>query len=384
MSSEFEARLETIDQATLTPLVRRALGSETVEVTDWDHQQLHAGAGLVSSIYRFSGNGRDQGETAPWSLILKAIRAPSEAEDSSSVRYWKREPLAYESGLLDDLPGGVVAPRCFDVVEWPGEGVWLWLEDVTDGIGPRWPLEHYGVVARQFGQLNGAYLAGRPLPSYPWLSQGWVRVWISQAAPVIALLRDSLEYPLIRRWFPGDSADALFRLWAERETFLSALDRLPQTFCHLDAFRRNLFARRGPGGHDQTVAVDWAFVGIGAVGEEIVPLVQASLCFFEVELIKAQELDEMVFEGYLDGLRDAGWRCDPRLVRLGYAAAGAMRYPIGATGGFLPVVLDESSHSWVEQVWGFPIGEIADLLAEVWLFLFGLADEARELLDVVQ
>jgi hypothetical protein len=384
MSAEFEAQLAAIDHATLTPLVRCVLSSETVEVIDWDRQQLHGGAGGASSIYRFSGRGHDQGEAASWSLILKAVRAPSEAEDPSSPRYWKREPLAYKSGLLDDLPGGVAAPRCFGVAEWPGEGVWLWLEDVTDEVGPRWPLEHYGVVARQFGQFNGAYLAGRPLPPYPWLSRGWVRAWVAQAPPAIALLQDSLEHPLACRWFPADSADSTLRLWAEREMFLDALDPLPQTFCHLDAFRRNLFARRGPGGHDQTVAVDWAFVGIGAVGEEIVPLVQASLCFFEVELAKAQELDEMVFEGYLDGLRDAGWHGDPRLVRLGYAAAGAMRYPLGATGGFLPMVLDESSHSRVEQVWGFPIGEIADVLAGVWLFLFGLADEARELLDILQ
>jgi len=114
-----------------------------------------------------------------------------------------------------------------------------------------------------------------------------------------------------------------------------------------------------------------------------VPLVQASIYFLEVELAKAQELDKIVFEGYLDGLRDAGWHGDPRLVRLGYAAASAVRYPIGGTAESLPFVLDENLHAVAEQIVGRPIGEITDLWAEVFLFLLGLADEARELLNSV-
>jgi hypothetical protein len=36
--------LQSIDNATLTPLVRQALGSETVEVTSWDIQQVYGGS----------------------------------------------------------------------------------------------------------------------------------------------------------------------------------------------------------------------------------------------------------------------------------------------------------------------------------------------------
>ena len=41
------------------------------------------------------------------------------------------------------------------------------------------------------------------------------------------------------------------------------------------------------------------------------------LGFLEVAASQAQELDEAVFSGYIDGLRDAGWRGDERLARLG-------------------------------------------------------------------
>jgi hypothetical protein len=45
MSNEFDAQLQSIGQTALTSIVRRALGSETVGVTNWDYQQIHGGIG---------------------------------------------------------------------------------------------------------------------------------------------------------------------------------------------------------------------------------------------------------------------------------------------------------------------------------------------------
>ncbi|MFQ5614419.1 MAG: phosphotransferase, partial [Anaerolineae bacterium] len=332
MDVAFEARLQAIDRVTLTPLVRRALGSRTVEVVDWNYNQIHGGFEVNAGIYRFAGQGRDRGKTVPWSLILKIIRPPAGEDDPGDWNYLKRDVLVYQSGLLADLPGGLAAPRCFGITEETDGEFWLWLEEVADDIGPQWPLTRYGLAARHLGRFNGAYLTGRrPLPSQPWLSRGWLRSLVPQAAPQIAQLPTVLDHPLVRRLYPPDVAGGLFRLWAERETFLEALDRLPQTFCHRDAFRRNLFARRGPDGREQTVAIDWVFAGAGAVGAEMVALVVATLGFREVEFDRAQELEIIVFEGYLAGLDAAGWGGDPRLVRFGYAAAAALRYVLGGT-----------------------------------------------------
>jgi hypothetical protein len=66
MDEELEtqtAQLAAIDQATLMPLVQSALNSETVEVTDWESEQLHGGMGLGTAIYRFAGQGRDWART---------------------------------------------------------------------------------------------------------------------------------------------------------------------------------------------------------------------------------------------------------------------------------------------------------------------------------
>jgi hypothetical protein len=367
----------------LTPLVQSALNSQTVEVSNWTCEQLHAGVGAGGTVYRFAGQGRDQNQTIPWSLILKVLYPTGDNTDVSTWNYYKREADAYQSGWFDDLPDGLAAPRHFGVVECPDGTCWIWLEDIADEIGPQWPLEHYGVVARHFGHFNGAYLAGRPQPDWPWLSSGWLRQFVAQAGPAMPLLRDSLAHPLIRRWLPGDASDRLFWLWAKRDVFLDALDRLPQTPCHLDVFRRNLFARRTAEGNDQTVVVDWAFAGQGAVGEELVPLIQASVNFFEVDLDQAQTLEEIVFAGYLAGLRDAGWPGDPRQVRLGYVAAASLRYRFAELGRVLAVMLDESLHPLTQQLFGRPIEAVTDHAAEISRFYDNLVDEALELMDIL-
>ena len=68
MDETFEtqaAQLAAIDQATLTTLVQSSLNSETVEVIDWDYEQLHGGIGIGTGIYRFAGQGRDRGRARP-------------------------------------------------------------------------------------------------------------------------------------------------------------------------------------------------------------------------------------------------------------------------------------------------------------------------------
>jgi hypothetical protein len=297
--------------------------------------------------------------------------------------YYKREAHAYQSRWLEDLPGGLAAPRCFaddigshwplehEVIEHQDGSCWIWLEDI------------YGLVARHLGQFNGAYLVDPPLPSWPWLSSGWLGHVIENSASAIPLLRDSLDNVLIRRWMPGDASERYFRLWEERRVYLDALDRLPHTLCHFDIFRRNVFSRRTAGGDYQSVAIDWAFAGKGALGEELVPLILASVMFFDVGLEKAQALEEIAFEGYLEGLRDAGWRGDPRQVRLGYAAAATLRYKFNDAGRWLNLVLNENLHPMILQMWGMPIENVIDHSAGVASLFDRLADEARELIEAL-
>ena len=149
---------------------------------------------------------------------------------------------------------------------------------MVDEVGQPWPLDRYSLAARHLGQLNGAYLVGRPLPTEPWVLREWIRSEVAEEEALDVARPPRLpDHPLSRRAFPGRSVDDLLRFWTDRELFLAALDQLPKTFGHLDAAPSNVFARRGPAGETQTVAIDWSHVGIAEIGHDIAPLVFFSL-----------------------------------------------------------------------------------------------------------
>jgi hypothetical protein len=179
---------------------------------------------------------------------------------------------------------------------------------VTDKYPGPWPLDRYACAARELGRFQGAYLTGTPVPDQPWLSRGWLRNFVEPSGPDVAALErlaGSDASPLERMLYPPSVVLEINRLWTERERFLTALDRLPQTFCHLDAFRRNLLHRAGPEG-EEVVAIDWSYAGHGAVGQDLGQLVVASLQFFETVGIAPRDLDAACFAGYVAGLREAG------------------------------------------------------------------------------
>jgi hypothetical protein len=61
------------------------------------------------------------GEAVNGSLILKAVGPASGSLEPSTWGYWKREALVYQSGLLNDLPGDLITPRCLGIVENPDQ-----------------------------------------------------------------------------------------------------------------------------------------------------------------------------------------------------------------------------------------------------------------------
>ncbi len=367
---DIEAGLQAIDRETLNPLVRKFLNSEAVEVTDWKIGPLTA---EKRNVFRAAGQGRSKGEAVTWSLVLKVV---GHGPDGT------REARANASGRLSDLPTGIVAPRCFGVEEHK-YGFWIWLEDVVDEVGQPWPLDRYSLAARHLGQFNGAYLVSRLLPTEPWLSRGWLREVVASCAALIAQLHSLLDHPRLPHAFPGSSADDLLRLWEDREVLLDALDQLPKTFGHLDAAPSNLFARRDANGAEQTVVIDWQGAGVAELGHELAPLIFFILDWARVDRTEDGELDECVFDGYLRGLRDAGWQGDPRTVRFGYAASLALRFGLRSIGRMLSFVLDEHQRSWTGPAGEMTTEELTEHSARVQRFLLDRADEARRLLAVI-
>ena len=151
---ETMVRIHAVDSATLTPLVRQALLSGDSEVIAWQVAPMHGGFGGgsgVSNLHRFTGSARDGDRIVPWSLVLKILRWTNGRAGSTGWQYWRREAEAYQSGLLRRLPGDLKAPRCFGAIEYPGEGIWLWLEDLSGAAATRWSPSRYGLAARHIG-----------------------------------------------------------------------------------------------------------------------------------------------------------------------------------------------------------------------------------------
>ncbi|MGE5139948.1 MAG: hypothetical protein ACM3JD_10820 [Rudaea sp.] len=362
--------------------MRRALNDPDAVVVDWESEALH-GASFTSEICRFSGHAQSHQEILPWSLILKAIRSPDGKDEPTSLNYWKREALAYQSGLLDSLPAEICAPRCFGVDEQPGLQVWLWLEALTDEWPAGWSLDHYGKVAHHLGQFNGACFERSPLSTRLWPAKGRLRAWVAGAEPVIPVSSGVLAHPLVARLYPDDIYKRMLQVWSEHEAWIDLIENQPQTLAHLDAFRRNLFTRRDRRGDLQTVLIDWSLVGSAALGEEIAPLVAASLNFLEVSPGQSQALDTIVFDSYCAGLEQAGWQGDRRLVRFVYAASAVLRYSIGVIG-ITSMIADEQQHAILEQAFGHPLEELVDVWSQTNHFLYDLADEARRLYPLIR
>ena len=366
--SAVERHLGELAPADVRDLAAWATDGAIVDPGDWHWRQIYGGGTPPTiGVYRVAGTGRDPtGKAAPWSMVLKAVRrAPtgSEADDPSARAYWKREILAYQSGFLADLPGDLAAPRCYGVTELPGDVVWLWLEDLQPasiGDGPKgapWPLARYSLAATHFGVLNGTYLARWPFPSHPWLRPRVTPEQVPPSAliPDIRLIRDSGTWrdPRLGGAFTAALADRLLAQWERRTPLYDAFLRIPQTLCHWDAHRRNLFAKRDPTGRDVTFAIDWASTGAGPVGAELNNLVLGSIIAKAIDAADGAQLDAAVFPSYLAGLRQAGWRGDPRLARFGFiASAGLAAAP--TLHWFLVSVLEQGGRGGPEDTYPTP------------------------------
>ena len=379
-----------LDIEALTPVVRGALRTDTASVADWSiapmrSDDVHFGGG---KLFVVSGTAMDRGSTLPWSVVLKPVarededRAMDPSEQADDYAYWKREPLAYASGVLDGLPGGMVAPECYGVVERGPEGYWIWLEHIAKE--QPWPLDRYGTAARHLGTFNGAYLAATPMPTVDWAaSTRSIQSFWGASHPLMAGAVEMVETPStwrrdeVRHAIDPLDLHALGAFFADEGRYVRALERLPQTFSHNDALRPNLFARSAADGSEWTVAVDWQVAGNGPIGGEIAMLVAGSVLFFKVPAVDVQELAARAWAGYLAGLEAAGCRFDRDEVRFGFSASVTARCGL-LTTAWLRNALEDPE--WVEGVWGRPAADVVAQNTLLASFLDQRAAEARRLL----
>jgi Phosphotransferase enzyme family len=294
------------------------LGGEPDSTEDLPH-----GRSPTQQVTRVHVRGR--------SAVLKVLIDPSEGDevgeqtDPASLFYWAREPEIYAHGLPDAYrDAGIRPPQEFGRFRRVG-GVAMWLENVAGTPGAHWTPKHYRACAQRLGRAQGALLVGDEMsadPVFGSYSRGavpaWLRIWEHDLDWSILHDESAWRVPLMRRHFSPELRGDLVRLCHERAQLLDWMDRLPQTICHQDVWPKNVFDNG-----DQTVLIDWAIAGYGAIGLDPGNLVTDSCGDLLHPTSLLPELDAVTTDGYRQGLRDAGWTGNFDLARLGMCCMAA-------------------------------------------------------------
>ncbi|MCY3833486.1 MAG: phosphotransferase [Chloroflexi bacterium] len=356
-------------------MARAATGDGGLDVASWDYETVQGGFGSAvggTGLFRFRLRSV-AGETC--SLILK-ILYERKGEDPGSPYFWKREYEIYRSGLLKSLPADTfVAPQIFATEDF-GDSCWIWMEDIKDSKSD-WTLSDFHDIALRLGRFNGAWLEDASPPSPVWLCRDWHSAIVPGLVDSFANLDRLLESPLARAALPIEAKDEISAIWNDRGMFQAALAELPRTLCHTDAFRRNVMHR-----DDDVILLDWALASIGRIGEDLVCLVAVSLFYDRFSASYAQQLDETAFTGYIAGLRQAGWRGDSKLARIGFTCGMVLRGLAGVKQD-LEMLRDPAEHQRLQETHhNLSLPEIARFFADVRRFrLIRMAREARDLLS---
>ncbi|HET8528169.1 MAG TPA: phosphotransferase [Gaiellaceae bacterium] len=179
--------------------------------------------------------------------------------DRTSAFWWLREPVAYESGVLE--PFGV--PRVLARVDRPNGDVALWLEDGGGEIVAT-PAA-LGEVAERLGDAQRRLVG----VDEAWLAHGFLDEYL--------------------RLHDAKAADR-------------RLAELPQTVCHNDFHPANVL--------DRGVVIDWAYCGVGAAGLDAGVLVVDGLADGAYPAEQADDVAVAVWQGYRRGFGED--------VRLGF------------------------------------------------------------------
>ena len=349
-----------IDTGELAQVFGGPVDSYTVEPVD-PHLRLHS---VTGGVYRVRAADR--------SAVLKVVRHGDGATpdglwgadaDVGARNYWKREWLAFDRGLLDNLPGRLQAPGTLLTTErGDGEG-WIWMEDVGGRSGAALDDADLHAVAYALGTTQGAYAAGTArLPEDAWLSRDWLRGWVSVCENSFVPALTDAQAP---GWDDRQIAPMLAlragaaALWERHDDLLRIAESAPATLTHWDFWPANVFVDGA-----RVVAIDWSQVGIGGLSHDLDQLTLDPVWMQVRPDASLDDLEFAVLGGSVAGLRDAGCDHPEDDVRRWYAAAAAARYA-WLLGGQPALAANPAALTAQERRLGRPFADIVAAKARV-------------------
>ena len=311
----------------VTPDVLRDVFGDGTDTVSWSDRLDQGVAGATVGVWRASVSSRDHTRNSAILKVVSAVDnghsrwAPSDRRDDPM--YWRREADLYEFGWFDELPSSIRPPRLYREDTLADGAIAMWMEDLQGVPGEQWSLAEYERAALLLGaaQATLAEEAYRPIPE---LSRGWLRTYVGKREidEELLLSDDAQTKALLDPMVDPETRRSYVDMWHKRDQYLAVLDALPKTACHLDFWPPNLFLESS----DSLAMIDWAYAGIGTVGEDIGNLLPDSVDdgFFPYE--RAHDLTEAVSAGYIDGWRSVDAGMDPRVLRLGFLMSAVTKY----------------------------------------------------------
>ena len=242
----------------------------------------------------------------------------------------------YESGIGAVLPDGMRTPALHHVRYPDADHIALWWEFVPQRPGP-WQLADYRRAAYLLGRLAARRKEGaevnRRLPEVCRVAPGcgWLRYYTERrilrgAVPALCgeeLWRHPAVVAAMQRLADPDLPGQLRALAACVPQLLDLLDTLPQTHAHGDASPQNLLLPASE--PDTVVVIDWGFGTLLPVGFDLGQLLAGLAQAGEADPGELAAIDPVIFQGYLDGLREEGYDVAASVVRTGYIGGLAAR-----------------------------------------------------------
>ena len=401
MTQNLEQQLSTLTSETLTPIVRKVVADDSAEVLDWSFSRLLGEAinPITAGIFKFSGNAQSHGRTIPWSMMLKVVQwvdftgSPLEHDyinNPADWNYWKREALAYQSSILEKVQGDLIPVKCFHTSEQTETSVWIWQEEVHEPNRSNWSLDRHILAARHFGEFGGAYAGFSPsADDNPWICRQFIRRWARLTVKFglgdIAQNSEFWNHSYTHLALPQVTEQRVQGLIDQIELLSDVLQKQSQTLSHQDTNWSNLFATHDIHGREQTTVIDWSFMGLAAVGEDLGTQVSSNLSNFYVDPTQARSYYHAALEAYIEGLHRVGWQGNETAVRFASAVAATLRnglFQVMMFKGMLEDKEEEKETPWFGQLAkrnNLTIEETLIRWGSVVTFLFDLADEAREL-----
>ena len=341
MAAKEPASVEEITNGYLSEVAGKMLGDPSVEVTHFR---------LIHDPFEFPRFGQKEFYDIPFryhgksgdgqSTIILRVMPEMDAVMMLTGDTEHRELLAFQNGLLAEIPATFDIPYVEVILRPERRQYWAWLRDVRPemaalGMHAKCPDDIVRTILSHLAAFHAKFWERHEIIDEPWLMSlrrpvdyfyrcivdildGWKNpaepsVYVAERWPwlaegVVNLIKD----------LPPNLGRTVEKLYREPEPLLQQVESMPMTLCHYDFDNRNLGIEKGPDGL-RTVVIDWEILGRGISSSDVVRF-----------LVYQQPDDlEAMINHYLDELeRHLGQKIDRVQWRRGYDLATIAEFQI--------------------------------------------------------